>query len=138
MPYEGRFGSDDNSSSPLDGGGRDGRLVMSMHVPTAAEIVLAAFPGQGFVKLRQASEFLGIAYQTARHHLAAGTFPVATVTFGKRKRLVPIPALISYYHQQLDKAGLTVSAGPVTSHAIPITPAKRRPGRPRKLEGGVA
>lgn len=108
---------------------------MSLHVPTAAEIVLAAFPGKGFVPFRQASEFIGLAYQTARHHLAAGTFPLATVTFGTRKRLVPISELIRHYDAQLERAGLAQpTPQPV---AKPDSQAKRRPGRPRKVEGGA-
>lgn len=109
---------------------------MSPHVPSAAEIVLAAFPGKGFVPLRQAGEFIGLAYQTSRHHLAAGTFPLRTVTFGKRKRLVPVGELIRHYSAQLELAGI-VQPLP-QSHLQPDSQPKRRPGRPRKAEGGVA
>lgn len=109
---------------------------MPMHVPTAAEIVLAAFPGQGFVRLRQASEFIGVSYQTARHHLVAGTFPLATVTFGKRKRLVPVGELIRHYAAQLERAGIAQ----ISTQSVPPPEGqpKRRPGRPRKAEGGAA
>lgn len=100
---------------------------MSMHVHTPSEIVLATFPGQGFVRLRQASEFIGISYQTARHHLAAGTFPLATVTFGKRKRLVPVTELIRHFQAQLEEAGL--------AQPVPTPQPKPRPGRPRKMAG---
>ena len=105
---------------------------MPHHVPSPAEIVLAAFPGQGFIPLRQAGEFIGLAYQTSRHHLAAGTFPLATVTFGKRKRLVPVTELIRHFQAQLVEAGL---AQPVAA-SQPDNQPKRRPGRPRKVEGG--
>lgn len=108
---------------------------MSLHVPTAAEIVLAAFPGKGYVPFKQASEFIGLAYQTARHHLASGTFPLPTVTFGARKRLVPITALIEYYGKKLEQAGI---AEPRRAPAEQLdSKPKRRPGRPRKM-GGAA
>lgn len=105
---------------------------MSQHVPSAAEIVLAAFPGKGFVPIRQAGEFIGLAYQTTRHHLASGTFPLATVTFGKRKRLVPVTELIRHFQSQLEEAGLTQFAPAPSSDFL----LKRRPGRPRKMGGG--
>lgn len=107
---------------------------MSHHVPSAAEIVLAAFPKTGFVPLRQAGEFIGLAYQTSRHHLVAGTFPLRTITFGKKKRLVPIGELIRYYAAQLELAGIAQSSPQPPEP--PDSPPPRRPGRPRKLEGG--
>lgn len=109
---------------------------MSLHVPTPAEIVMAAFPGKGFVPFRQASEFIGLAYQTGRHHLAAGTFPLPTVIFGTRKRLVPITALVDYYARQIEQAGLMQPAPRPT--AQPDGQAKRRPGRPKKMDPGGA
>lgn len=108
---------------------------MSTHVPSAAEIVLAAFPGKGFVTFRQASEFIGLAYQTGRHHLASGTFPLPTVTFGARKRMVPVSALIEYYGKKLEQAGIAEPrCAPVEQ--LDSKP-KRRPGRPRKMDGAV-
>lgn len=107
---------------------------MSPHVPSAAEIVLAAFPGKGFIPIRQAGEFIGLAYQTSRHHLAAGTFPLRTIAFGKRKRLVPVSELIRHYAAQLELAGIVQPSFQTDLQPQP----KRRPGRPRKVEGGAA
>lgn len=114
---------------------------MSSHVdvvPTAAEIVQAAFPGQGFVPIKEAARFIGQAYVTARHHLVAGTFPLPTVLLGTRKRLVPITALIQYYERQVELAGAVAGCAPAETTTAP-SKSKRGPGRPPKLgkKGGA-
>lgn len=95
-------------------------------VPSAAALVQAAFPGRGFIPIKEVSHFIGWAYQTARHHLVNGTFPVQTVKIGK-KRLVPVTALIDFYSRQVEFAG----AGAAAPAAPATATRKRGPGRPR-------
>lgn len=97
---------------------------MSVASPSAAELVRAAFPGQGFIPVKESARFIGWAYQTARHHLVHGTFPLQTIKIGK-KRLVPITSLIDFYSRQLE---LAADAAPAEASAA--TPRPR--GRPRK------
>lgn len=49
------------------------------------QILLARFNGQVLIPFTQGAETVGIAQQTARNQLAAGKFPMPTITVGARR-----------------------------------------------------
>lgn len=99
----------------------------------AAQLVKEAFPNQAFASFEAACKFINIAYQTGRHQLMAGTFPLSTTTVGK-KRVVPIPVLIQFLQDKLAECGVGTSQETAIEVVHQPVIKKRRPGRPRKME----
>lgn len=62
------------------------------------QILLARFNGQVLIPFTQGSESVGIAQQTARNKLAAGKFPMPTLTVGAR-RFIHIEDLANFVEE---------------------------------------
>jgi hypothetical protein len=98
---------------------------------TAREFVQQMFPGRAFVPAAAVGRLIGLAPQTTRNNISAGTFPIPTVRIAN-KRVVPIPALIEF----LERNGFAASEEAPAGQPEP----PRRRGRPRKYadeEGGA-
>jgi hypothetical protein len=109
----------EDTSSALDAAEHDMRFVML----TAREFVQQMFPNRAFVPASAVGRLIGLAPQTVRNNISAGTFPVPTTRIAN-KRVVPLPALIEF----LERHGFAGS-----DDAAPAAPEPpRRRGRPRK------
>lgn len=102
---------------------------------SAREFVEQMFPRRAFAPASAVGRMFGLAPQTTRNNVSAGTFPVETVRIGN-KRVVPIPALIEF----LEKNGFAPSpaAEPVAPFETPKARPRGRPGRPRKYPAPAA
>lgn len=89
-------------------------------------LLLAQFPGQFKLTLRQAANALGIAEQTARNRVTNRSFPLPTFKEGKL-RLVALVDLAAY----LDSTS-AAAACPAAAPPAPPEPMRKR-GRPRNV-----
>lgn len=109
--------------------------------------VKEAFPGQYNIPVRHVAPFIGYAYKTARN--MGENFPVATVKQGGL-RFVPVAALVEYLVAQQLAAGIKLTDDQPAADIVESLverhladdqpaeqPAKRKPGRPRKLTAEV-
>lgn len=92
---------------------------------TAREFVENMFPGRAFASASAVGRLIGLAPQTTRNSISAGTFPLATTRIAN-KRVVPLPALIEFLEQNGFAPATTTPA-----ETAETTPARPR-GRPRK------
>ncbi len=96
----------------------------------AARAVGRAFPGQGFVKARDAWVFLGGSRSTVSQLIFDGTFPLPRVSRGEgngTRWYVPAPALVEEYAKRIEESGWVpeeVGVGESTGG---------KPGRRRKV-----
>lgn len=88
---------------------------------TAREFVENMFPGRAFAPASAVGRLIGLAPQTTRNTISAGTFPVATTRIAN-KRVVPLPVLIEFLEQH----------GFAPAPAEPAAAPPRPRGRPRK------
>lgn len=102
---------------------------------TAREFVEQMFPQRAFAPASAVGRLIGLAAQTTRNSISAGTFPVATVRIAN-KRVVPLPALIEFLEQ--NGFAQSPAAEPVTPFETPKARPRGRPGRPRKYPAPAA
>lgn len=106
----------------------------------AVRAVGRAFPGQGFVKARDAWVFLGGSRSTVSQLIFDGTFPLPRVSRGAgngTRWYVPAPALAEEYAKRIEESGWVPEE--VRAEVGGSTEGKARgkpgPGRPRNVCG---
>lgn len=101
----------------------------------AAREVNRAFPGQGFIKVRDAWVFLGGSRSTVSQLIFGNTFPLPRVSRGTgngTRWYVPAPALAEEYATRIEESGWVPEEVASASEGIEGK-ARGKPGRHRKV-----